>query len=79
MYMLESMIDMGLANGKEWPSNSHRVVAQTILLNNPNITSRDKLTSGVEKILSIPMEEIETVTLQDLYKYGFTITTNIDI
>lgn len=77
MYMIPNMIDMGLKEGEEWPTQVHKEVAMSVLLCNPSINTKDKLTEGVSKILKIPNDVIKTVTINDLPKYGFCL--NVDI
>lgn len=79
MYMIPSMIDMGLKEGEEWPTEAHKEVAMNILLCNPKINSRDKLTEGVSKILKIPNDIIKTVTIHDLPKYGFFLNVGVGL
>ena len=71
MYIFPEMIDMGLEEKQEWPNKAFREVAKNILLCNPRVTTRDALNQGVQKVLSIPEDEIKTVTFADLPKYGF--------
>lgn len=72
MYMFPNMIDLGLKEDQEWPNEVYKVVAQRVLLCNPLVTTRDALTNGVQKILSIPDDKIETVSVNDLVSdYGF--------
>lgn len=79
MYLIENMIDMGLPDGASWPTEFHRVVAQKVLLANPEINTRDKLNNGVVNILNIPEDKIKTITIDDLSKYGFNISRNISV
>jgi len=71
MYVFPEMIDMGLDEGQEWPNEIYKMVAQSILLCNPMITSRDDLTNGVQKVLLIPDDKIREITFADLPDYGF--------
>ena len=73
MYIMPEMIELGIEDGKEWPSAAHRTVAQRLFLCNPLIHTRDALTSAVSKLLTVPLKEIETLTLEDLGKYGLGI------
>lgn len=65
MYLLPDMIDYGLLDAQEWPSDSHRVVATHLGLANAQCFSRDKLTELVQAVIAIPMDKIETVTITD--------------
>lgn len=73
MYILDSMVDLGLTEGQAWPSAAHRAVAQSIALCNPLITSRDALTDAVQKIIAIPQDKIKTVTFADLPAYDLSL------
>jgi len=79
MYIMEDMIDMGLKEDQEWPSEIYRNVAEYILLCNSNINTRDKLESGVQKILKIPCDRISKITFGELSEFGFSISTSIDV
>jgi len=71
MYLLESMIDMGLPKGKIWPSDLHRQLAVSILIGNPNVRTMDSLQESIEIIFKIPKDEIPTLTYENLINYGF--------
>lgn len=74
MYMLPEMIDMGLQEGQEWPSDAHKVVAQNVALCNSRVTTRDILTEVCQAIIAIPESDIKTVTwiqLVDKYNVPF--------
>ena len=74
MYTMPEMINMGLNENEKWVSNAHKKVAQTLLLCNPLITTRDKLINGVAKIQSIPKKRIKTITRQELVsEFEFSI------
>lgn len=78
MYIMEEMIDIGLPEGIEWPDEpAYRIVAQKLLLENSDVTTADQLQTGVKNILKIPIDKIKTITIEELCKYGFNITTNI--
>lgn len=79
MYGFPEMIDMGLKDGQEWPSEVYKVVAQNLLIGNPNINTRDKLTEGVQNVLKIPETEIKTITVNDLAKYNFNIEVGVSV
>lgn len=71
MYMMDNMIDIGLPDGKDWPTKAHRIVAKHVGLCNPRVTNRDALTEVVSSVLSIPNDAIEKVSLIDLVEdYG---------
>lgn len=63
MYIMPTMIDMGLEEGQEWPSEAHKVVASHIGLCNPCVVNRDSLTEIVQAVLKIPQDEIQQVDL----------------
>lgn len=73
MYMMEAMIEMGLKEGQDFPSDAHRQVAMNLALGNPLITSRDALTDVVQKVCAIPETEIKTVKFNDLARYGLNV------
>lgn len=74
MYVIPSMIDMGLKEGQVWPENeAYKIVASNLALQNPLVTNRDTLTNIVQCVLKIPENEIKTITLADLPKYGLEI------
>lgn len=73
MYMMESMIDMGLEEGQKWPTSAHKAVACNLALCNPLVKNRDTLTDIVQKVCKIPKSEIKTVTMAELPKYGLSI------
>ena len=79
MYIFPEMIDMGLQEGQEWPTEYHKIVAQNVLLCNETITTRDALTQGVQNILKIPEDKIKTITFEDLSKYGFGLITTVSL
>jgi hypothetical protein len=66
MYVFDDMIDMGLIEGKSWPSPAHRKVAQNVLLRNPMVTSRTLLQEYVDIICNLTEEAINEVTVNDL-------------
>ena len=63
MYAFPEMIDMGLKEGQQWPSEIHRAVAQNLALYNPDVRTRDHLTDIVQKIITVPMDRIKMLTL----------------
>lgn len=70
MYMIDSMIEMGLKPRQKWPTPAHREVACNLALCNPMIKTRDDLISVVQKVRKIPKSQIEKVSWTDLPKYG---------
>lgn len=70
MYMIDSMIDMGLRKGQKWPTPEHREVAASLALFNPLVKTRDALNSVVQKVCKIPKSRIKTISWSDLPKYG---------
>lgn len=67
MYIFNEMIDIGLGKDGKWTSNSHKKVAENILLCNPRITTASELHRCVEIINNIPQDKIEKVTAIELY------------
>lgn len=66
MYILPSFLEFGLTEGQVWPTPAHQVVAGTVALCNPNVTTRDRLTDIVQAVLKIPVDRIESVTYPQL-------------
>jgi len=66
MYMIESMINMGLEEGQEWPSDAHKRVALNIGLYNLLVKDIDTLTNICQSVISVPQDRIELVTFEDL-------------
>lgn len=66
MYILDTMIDMGLKKGQKWPSIAHKIVAQKVCLCNSLVTDRDTLEDMVQKIIAIPTDQIKKVTPEEL-------------
>jgi hypothetical protein len=71
------MIDMALSKGEEWPTEYHRKVAINLLIANPEVTTMTSLQNGVNKIMKIPDDKIQQVTINDLSDYGFNVDTTI--
>jgi hypothetical protein len=76
VYCVAEMIDMGLEEGQQWPNDSYRQVASYVLLNNPHINTRDQLREGTQRILTIPGDRIQKVTLINLEEFGFRVGTS---
>ena len=66
MYICPEMIDMGLEEGSEWPSDAHRVVAQTLGIGNPNIVDWGTLRTICQSVVKVPQERIKKVTYEQL-------------
>lgn len=64
MYIIADMIDLGLLDGQQWPSEAHKRVAMNIGLCNSRVTKRDALIEIVQAVIAIPMNEIRRVTPQ---------------
>lgn len=79
MYLIDDMVDMGLPKGVSWPSEFHRVVAQNLLIGNPEIKDMDQLSKGVVNILNIPNEKIKTIKVSELNNYGFQVRTTVGL
>jgi len=69
MYIIESMIDMGL-NDEEWSTSDHRIVAINSCICNPRVNRMNILMHNVGIINSIPNESIKNVNFCDLLKSG---------
>lgn len=61
MYIVSKMIDMGLLENQQWPSQAHKRVAKTIALGNPNVKERDKLTDIVQAVIKVPKDKIKKI------------------
>ena len=66
MYLNDSMVNLGLKKGQEWPSDAYREVAAAIAIDNPNVITKDVLTEIVQAILKVPADQIETIGYQRL-------------
>lgn len=66
MYMFEDMINMGLKEGQEFPSEDHKVVAIKVAICNPKVTQRDILMDVVDAVCKVPQEKIQEVTYRQL-------------
>jgi hypothetical protein len=73
MYLVSDLIDLGLPQGAQWPTPSHRLVAINLFIRNPAIKGMDMLQEGVAKVLKIPNGKIKKITFKDLPKYGFKV------
>jgi hypothetical protein len=65
MYIIPTMIDLGLLDNQQWPNNVYKKVAQILGLCNNRVTSRDRLIEVVQAVLAIPEDKIATVSLRD--------------
>lgn len=59
MYIFPEMIDIGLGKSEKRTSKAHKVVAQTVLLCNPRLTTCDALIHNVRLINKIPKDKIK--------------------
>jgi len=66
MYIFPNMIEMGLKEGKTWPSHDHKQIASTIGLCNPNVTTMDTLQAVVTAVCAVPQERIRRVSYKEL-------------
>lgn len=66
MYILESMIDLGLKENQTFPSEDHKAVAMTLGLCNPHVKTRSTLTDIVQAVCKVPAERIKTITLDEI-------------
>ena len=73
MYMFPEMIDMGLQENQDWPSSSHRIVAQKLLLCNPRVFTRQALMDYCSIINKLTKEEVEKLTIEEAVKFGIPI------
>jgi len=70
MYIMNDMLEMGLEDGEEWPSDHHRDIAAFVCLCNPRINTRDLLMENVSIVNKIPAEKIKKITPLDLTELG---------
>jgi hypothetical protein len=68
MYIFDDMIDLGLLENQKWPTRAHRKIAQTVLLCNPLVKTRDALINGTQRILKVPKKRIKKLTLDELIR-----------
>ncbi len=66
MYMIGSMLGLGLKDGQTFPTDAYRVVAGNIGLANPNVTTKDTLTEVVQAVLAVPADRIKAITPHEL-------------
>lgn len=72
MYIVPEFIDMGLTEGRTWPTPKHREVAQFLFLCNPNITKLDSLIASVVSLLDADLteNELDDLTLNEMAQRG---------
>ena len=68
MYALPGMEDIGLNEGQEWPSETHRIVAQNVCLCNEFCSNADDMHAMVQAIIAVPEDELKEATLETLAK-----------
>lgn len=73
MYMMESMIEMGLQKGEKWTSDDHRTVAVNACIGNPNINRMQILQDNIKIINQVPQDQIRQVTAEQLEELGCVI------
>lgn len=66
MYFFPSMLEMGLLENQEFPSEIYRLVAQEIAIQNSEVKDRDTLIDIVQSVLSVPGDRILSVTPEEL-------------
>lgn len=66
MYMVDSMIDLGLKEGQKFPTGTHRAVARALVIGNPRVTNRDQMQEIVGKVLLVPEDRIADVTFKEM-------------
>jgi hypothetical protein len=66
MYAFSEMLNLGLEEGKVFPSEDHRKVAERLCIGNPNVFTRDLMTEVVNVVIAIPQDRITTVTPKEL-------------
>lgn len=65
MYILPHAINFGLKDGQKWPSEAHEYVAKTFGLCNPSVCTLTDLMEVVQAVIAIPLDRIESVTLEE--------------
>jgi hypothetical protein len=60
------MINLGLHDDQTFPTEAHEQVACNLALCNPNIRDRDSLMEVVQYVITIPNEQIETITFGEM-------------
>ncbi len=68
MYAFPEMINIGLKEGQEFPSEDHKTVAQNIGLCNSNVHDATTLTEIVQSVIRVPADRIRTVTILELFE-----------
>lgn len=66
MYAMLEMINLGLTEGKQFPSEAHKKVAQNIAIGNPSVFQRDLLIDIVEAVCRVPEKYISTITAEQM-------------
>ena len=66
MYAIPDMINLGLTNGKEFPSESHKKVAQNIAICNPSVFKKELLVQIVDAVCRVPEQYILTITAEQM-------------
>lgn len=69
MYIMETMIDLGLNEGQKWPSEYHKDLAIAIGLCNPMVTKRDQLIEIVQAVMAIPESALEGITWGEIVNH----------
>jgi len=64
MYLIPSMIELGLKEGETFKSSAHMKVAQNYVIGNPNINTVDQMRYIVQCIQKIPMNRIKKITFK---------------
>lgn len=67
MYVFPSMLDMTKV---KFPTETHRVVAEKVLLCNPRYFTMTAFTEGAQIIANVPKDRIKKVTVHDLFDLG---------
>lgn len=70
MYINNGMLQLGLGEDKEWPSSTHRIVAENACLMNPAIDRMDKMVSAIDWINEQDEEFLKTSTVGEMINAG---------
>ena len=77
VYLVKGMVEIGLKEGENFPTGSHRVVAENLVIGNPAVDDAEKLTKVVQYVLTIPTDQIRQIRLEDMPKdIQSTVTGN---
>lgn len=62
MYCFSEMLNLGLEEGKVFPSEEHRKIAERICIGNPEVFTVELMKQVLESVNSVPQERLATLT-----------------